>query len=269
MDVFLEEYSSEDAIRKYSSQTAGYGISYLLANDYAKVYLNAVDHLLKIDLHRPMKLLEFGCGAGMNLITLFRLLEEKGRRVDLAIGTDFSERLVGAANSEAERLLSKSQREKIRFGIARNEELKSDLAAVLKTSPKQLRNSFHLILGVNTFRYCHRLGKELTCARAIADLLAPGGVCIMIDMNRRFPAFRSRFRRTTETREERYLPTLGQYAAPFTKAGLELLRKENFCWIPHSASPALTTICRLSAPVLNVMAKPFAMRSLVVVRKAG
>jgi hypothetical protein len=108
----------------------------------------------------------------------------------------------------------------------------------------------------------------MNCAHAIADLLAPGGICIMIDMNRRFPAFRSRFRRTTETKEEKYLPTLEQYASPFAKAGLELLRKENFCWIPHSASPALTNICRLSSPVLNLFAKPFAMRSLVVSRKA-
>jgi SAM-dependent methyltransferase len=268
-DVYLQEYSSDDAIRKYTSETAGYGISYLLANDYADVYLSAVDRFLKTDRSRPLRLLEFGCGGGMNIISLFNLLEAKGRTVELAIGADFSERLISAANSEARSFLAAGPREKMRFAVARNERLAADLASALNTSEKKLANSFHLILGVNTFRYCHRLGKEMNCAHAIANLLAPGGICIMIDMNRRFPAFRSRFRRTTETKEEKHLPTLEQYASPFRKAGLELLKKENFCWIPHSASPALTNICRLSSPVLNLVAKPFAMRSLVVSRKAN
>jgi SAM-dependent methyltransferase len=269
VDVYLQEYSSEDAIRKYTSETAGHGISYLLAHDYADIYLNAVNRFLKTDRRKPLRLLEFGCGAGMNVISLFKLLETKGKTVELAIGADFSERLITAANSEARSFLSAEQREKMRFAVARNEQLASDLASALKTSEKKLANSFQLILGVNTFRYCHRLGKEMNCAQAIAGLLAPGGICIMIDMNRRFPAFRSRFRRTTETKEEKYLPTLEQYASPFRKAGLELLRKENFCWIPHSASPALTNICRVSTPLLNLVAKPFAMRSLVVSRKAN
>src|SRR5438874_13181702 len=121
---------------------------------------------------------------------------------------------------------------------------------------------------MNTFRYCHRLGKELICAQAIADLLVPGGICIMIDMNRRFPAFRSKLRPGREPKEERHLPTLEQYASPFARVGLEILRKENFCWIPHSAGQTLTRVCRFSAPALNIVAKPFAMRSLVVSRKA-
>src|SRR5690349_3205556 len=115
MNTFLKEYSSEDAIRKYTSQTAGYGISYLLANDYADVYLNAVDLFLKADRRSPMKLLEFGCGGGMNIITLLGLLERKGIKVDLAIGTDFSARLVDAANTEAKMLLPEKQQKQIRF----------------------------------------------------------------------------------------------------------------------------------------------------------
>src|SRR5215813_12015709 len=98
IDVYLQEYSSEDAIRKYTSKTAGYGISYLLANDYADVYLDAVNRL-KTDRRKPLRLLEFGCGAGMNIISLLKLLEAKGRPVELAIGTDFSERLISAGNS--------------------------------------------------------------------------------------------------------------------------------------------------------------------------
>ena len=90
----------------------------------------------------------------------------------------------------------------------------------------------------------------------------------MIDMNRKFPAFRSKLRNSKTVPEtERYLPSLEEYASPFESVGLEILRKENFCWIPHSASPALTTICRFLTPALNVFAKPFAMRSLVISRK--
>jgi hypothetical protein len=92
----------------------------------------------------------------------------------------------------------------------------------------------------------------------------------MIDMNRRFPAFRSKFRdKKTKPEAERYLPSLEEYAAPFEQAGLEILRKENFCWIPHSASARMTQLCRLLTPALNAVAQPMAMRSLVVSRKGG
>jgi len=268
MDVYLKEYSSNEAIRKYTSRTAGYGISYLLTHDYADVYTTAVEEFLKPNRHLPLRLLEFGCGGGMNISTLVTLLESQGRKVDLAVGADFSEPLIDAARSEVTMLVSREQRKKMRFAVARNEQLVSDLASALNVPAQKLANSFHVILGVNTFRYCHRLAKELACAQAIADLLVPGGICIMIDMNRRFPAFRSKLRWSKEPKEERYLPSLEQYASPFATAGLEILRKENFCWIPHSASPTLTRICRLSAPALNMFAKPLAMRSLVVSRKS-
>jgi SAM-dependent methyltransferase len=268
MDTYLQEYSSDDAIRKYTSQTAGYGISYLLENDYAEVYLTAISQFLEVPASTPLKLLEFGCGGGMNIITLLSLLERKGRRVELAYGTDFSETLISAANVESKTLLTPDQQKKVRFAVARNEELISDLAEALRISELDLKNSFHVILGVNTFRYCHRLGKTRECAQDIADLLAPGGICINIDMNRRFPAFRSKMRGLNGVPEaERYLPSLEEYAAPFRRVGLEILRKENFCWIPHSASAALTKVCRVLGPALNVFAKPFAMRSLVISRK--
>ncbi len=268
MNVYLKEYSSDDAIRKYTSQTAGYGIGYLLENDYADVYLTAIDQFLKSPANTPLKLLEFGCGGGMNIITLLSLLERKGRRVELAYGTDFSEALISAANVESKTLLTPDQQKKMHFAVARNEELISDLAGARHLSEGELKNSFHVILGVNTFRYCHRLGKSRECAQDIADLLVPGGICINIDMNRRFPAFRSKMRSSNGVPEvERYLPSLEEYAAPFRQVGLEILRKENFCWIPHSAGPGLTRVCRLLGPTLNVFAKPFAMRSLVISRK--
>jgi SAM-dependent methyltransferase len=268
MDVYLQEYSAEDAVARYTSRTAGTGIRYLLENDYAEVYLSAIRDFLKAPSNAPLRLLEFGCGGGMNIISLLALLERGGRSVELAIGTDFSERLILAAKGESRNLLSAAQQEKMHFVVARNETIAADLRRTLDVSAGELDNSFGVILGINTFRYCHRLGNARECARDLATLLAPGGICIMIDMNRRFPAFRSRFRDCkTKPEAERYLPSLDEYAAPFEEVGLEVLRKENFCWIPHSAGLWLTRFCRLLTPALNLFAKPMAMRSLVVSRK--
>ena len=267
MDVYLEEYSSEQAIRRYTHETAGHGISYLLEHEYAEIYLDAIRNYLKTST-KALHVLEFGCGGGMNIITLLPLLERNGINVESAVGTDFSETLVEAAKDEAKKLLRPDQEEKLRFVVARNEQLISDLSQGLAIPAFELKDSFHLILGVNTFRYCHRLGKEAECASDIANLLMPGGICVMIDMNRKFPAFRSKFRdRKTKPAEERYLPTLDEYSQPFSNAGLEVLRRGNFCWVPHSAGPMLTKICRFLTPVLDVFAKPFAMRSLVISRK--
>jgi SAM-dependent methyltransferase len=267
MDVYLEEYSSDDAIRKYTTETAGHGISYLLEHDYAEVYLTAINQYLNNPKNSDLRLLEFGCGGGMNIITLLSLLERKGKRVELAIGTDFSQRLIDVANAESAVLLGGERRNKIRFAVARNEKLTSDLSNAMSVPRPDLMNSFHVILGVNTFRYCHRLGKASECARDIADLLAPGGICVMIDMNRKFPAFRSRLRSQRVPESERYVPSLEEYASPFADAGLEVLRKDNFCWVPHSASSFVTSVCRLLTPALNIFAKPMAMRSLVISRK--
>ncbi|MGI9087590.1 MAG: class I SAM-dependent methyltransferase [Chthoniobacterales bacterium] len=267
MDVYLEEYSADDAIARYTSRTAGHGISYLLEHDYAEIYLSAIDRYLRLPPDQPLQLLEFGCGGGMNLITLVSLLERKGRKVEIAVGTDFSDRLIEAANLESKTLLNPEQQKKTHFAVARNETIAADLQEAFPGG--EGASSFHVILGVNTFRYCHRLGKADECARDLAALLEAGGICIMIDMNRKFPAFRSKFRdKKTKPEAERYLPSLDEYANPFANAGLEILRKENFCWIPHSASARLTNVCRLLSPVLDVVAKPRAMRSLVVSRKA-
>ena len=268
MDVYLEEYSADTAIERYTSRTAGYGISYLLKNDYAKVYLSGVREFLKVPAETPLRLLEFGCGGGMNIITLFSLLERNGRKIELAIGTDYSDRLISAANRECRTFLTPQQQTKMHFAVARNETIATELQKAGPDLGSGLKGSFHLILGVNTFRYCHRLGVETECARELASLLAPGGLCIMIDMNRQFPAFRSKFRdRKTKPEAERYLPSLEEYTRPFSQAGLEILRKENFCWIPHSAGAGLTGVCRALTPILNAVAKSRAMRSLVVSRK--
>lgn len=266
-EKFMEEYGSEDAVRKYSTKTAGFGVNYLLRNDYARVYLSAINSYLQTSSARSIRLLEFGCGAGMNVISLVSLLEEKGVPVESAYGTDFSPTLVETAVQEAKVSLSPGLAGKLSFHVARNERLVEDLTAARGGSGEDLVGSFDLILGVNTFRYCHRLGKEKECAADIYRLLRPGGVCVNIDMNNRFPAFRSRFREAAGDPSESYLPSLDEYASPFKTAGFEIITKMNFCWIPHSAGRALTFCCRFMSPLLNVVAPTRAMRSLVVARK--
>ena len=266
-EKFVDEYTSEDAVRKYTTGTAGYGITYLLRKDYASIYLNVVDSYLRSSAVRPLCLLEFGCGGGMNITRLLSLLEQKEVRVESAYGTDFSPLLVQAAEREARAFLSPHLAGKLSFHVARNESLLQDLSSELGRRDEDLVGAFDLIVGVNTFRYCHRLGKELDCAADIYRLLRPGGVCVIIDMNNRFPAFRSKLKGLDKDPVECYLPSLEEYALPFKTERFEIIKQENFCWIPHSAGRALTLCCRLMSPFLNLVARSRAMRSLVVARK--
>src|ERR1051326_5537664 len=127
---FHEEYSSAAAIRKYSKGTAGYGISYLLEHDYAKIYLDTIENYVPKDrLRAGLRIWEFGCGAGMNLLHLVMLLEGRGIRVERAIGTDFSEVLVNAANKETRTYLPPEHAAKVRFLVGRNE-------ALIETAPR-------------------------------------------------------------------------------------------------------------------------------------
>jgi SAM-dependent methyltransferase len=262
----LEEYSSDDAVRRYSNKTAGFGINYLLDHDYGDIYLAVLRNHLSARIGRGLRLLEFGCGAGMNLIHLLRVLSREKLPVEAAYGTDLSERLICEASRE--RAALPPELACVRFFFGRNEELIGDMTRGLRIDRSELLNTFHLIIGVNTFRYCHRLKKDKECAGDIYDLLAPGGVCVIIDMNHKFPMFRSRVHdRIHKTAEERYLPTLKEYAAPFGAVGFEVLDQRNFCWIPHSAGPALAGTFRTLTPILNLVAPSFAMRSLVIARK--
>jgi len=268
-DPFFREYTSQDAILKYTKATAGLGISYLLDHDYKRVYLEALGRLPQVVRQQGIRLLEFGCGGGMNLVHLISVLGQEGIRVESAIGADFSPVLIEAARREAKSYLGREEQGKVAFHVAKNETLMEDLSASLGKAKSELGNSFHFILGVNTARYCHRAGKELDCAQAIFDLLAPGGICVVIDMNDRFPLFRSalknRFRKNKE--EECYLPSLEEYAAPFKKVGFDVLRQEHFCWIPHSAGTFMCGLLGRISPLLNMVANSRAMRSLVVSRK--
>jgi len=268
---FLEEYSSDYSLRKYSKETAGNGISYLLDHDYGDIYFNVIQNQIpKARLQQGIRLWEFGCGAGMNLLFLVSELDRRGIPVELAVGTDFSEALISAAKEQARTYLTPAQNQKVQFCVASHENLLEQVTKGLGMKREALLGSFDVMVGVNTIRYCHRLKKENEVAAAIKSLLADRGVCIVIDMNDKFPVFRSRVRDRLEKEEVAYfLPSLEQYARPFSSAGLQILRRENFCWIPHSAGKGLTTVMRALAPVLNTIAPSRAMRSLVVAQKTG
>jgi len=90
----------------------------------------------------------------------------------------------------------------------------------------------------------------------------------MIDMNRRYPLFRSALRdRLWKGPEEYYLPSLEEYVKPFLENGFEILQEENFCWIPHSAGPTMCALMVFMTPLLNKVAKKCAMRELVIAKK--
>src|SRR5258706_6782270 len=100
-DTVFQEYTSQEAIVKYTKATAGFGISYLLDHDYKRVYMQALSHLPNQARQREIRMLEFGCGGGMNLVHLISVLEREGIRIEKAVGTDFSPVLINAAEQEA------------------------------------------------------------------------------------------------------------------------------------------------------------------------
>src|SRR5580765_274138 len=188
-DAFLDEYTSSNAILTYSRGTAGLGISYLLDHDYKDIYLQALPLLPTGLMERGIRVLEFGCGAGMNLLHLLGLLRQEGINIVSALGTDFSPVLIETARAEANNYLDAREREKVQFYVAKNESLIADLSSA-GFEQSTLRESLHFIFGVNTIRYCHAIGKEMENARDLYNLLVPGSVCVVIDMNNRFPLFR-------------------------------------------------------------------------------
>jgi len=269
MNVYLEEYSADRTVQKYVSDTAGSGIDYLLQNVYGRVYADQINKLVaQAGDEGGFRVLEYGCGGGMNLIWIVRHLLDRSLKLDFACGTDFSQKMIEAAKKEASFSLPSSESGKVSFHAVASENLTRELPRELNRSLADLENSFHLIAGVNTFRYCFRLGKQAESASNIFSLLRPGGRSVMIDMNRYFPFFRTRLRdRLTRPEDERYLPTLDEYATVFRRAGFEIETKANFCWVPHSAGSAMVVTLRTLSPVLQSLFSRFAMRSLIVARK--
>ena len=268
-NAYLDQYSAENEISKYARATAGSGINYLLDHDYKAVYLEALNLLPKQACRGGIRILEFGCGGGMNLLRLVSTVKSSGIHIAQAIGTDFSPAMVETARREAKDYLRGQDFHSLQFCVARNESLISDISTSPGIEKSSLQNSFHFVLGVNTIRYCHDAKKERDCVRDIFNLLVPGGICVVIDMNNRFPLFRSDLRNRLHREKENqcYVPSLEEYAAPFVKEGFELLRTEHFCWVPHSAGPVMTGVSRTLSPILNTVARSRAMRSLVVAGK--
>ena len=268
-DRFLSEYTTQDAISKYSRATAGCGVNYLLDHDYKEIYLAALN-LLPAGLRQEgIRILEFGCGTGMNLLHLISVLEKGPINIETAVGTDFSPVMIEAAKRETRHFLGEAAAQKIHFHVSKNETLLADLSASTGIEASTLKHSFHFVFSVNTIRYCHAGKTEFECVQGISDLLVPGGICVVIDMNKRFPLFRTeaKNRLRWKKREECYIATLEEYVAPFVKTGFEIIRRENFCWIPHSAGPGLRDLMKGLSPFLNSVAKSRAMRCLVVARK--
>jgi SAM-dependent methyltransferase len=127
----------------------------------------------------------------MNLLHLVSLLIREGINVTSAVGTDFSPVLIETAKREAKSCLPEGELRKFEFHVAKTESIMSDLSTAARIERSSLENSFHFVLGVNTIRYCHAAKTEMDSVRAIFNLLAPGGICVVIDMNNRFPFFRS------------------------------------------------------------------------------
>lgn len=286
MKPYINEYNTEESIKRYTKETAGEGINHLLQYVYGPIYLENVRIILKQGIGtKGFRLLEFGCGCGMNLIYLLNLLKSKGIQMEAAYGTDFSERMIHTARIEAKKHLDHFENKKLKFLIASNETLNNDLSRALKTPKEELNNTFHLILGINTFRYCHRIDRAEECVRNILELLVEGGRCIVIDMNSKFPYFLSNvrpilrgFKCSNESKKisfyirkilkaDNNLPTLEEYAQPFKKLNFEILRQQNFCWIPHSARKIRYRLSRLISPVLDSIIPDYAMRSLVIAKK--
>jgi SAM-dependent methyltransferase len=267
-DVYLEEYTASENVRKYVTETAGHGIAYVLPKVYGPIYARLLRELAQ---HKSgsagLRVLEYGCGGGMNLLWIARYLLQHHIPLEIAVGTDFSPQMTDAAAKEAALQLDPQHRRLAAFHTVANENLARQLPAAMGLPGNQGAGYFDFAVGVNTYRYCFRLKKELESAQGLYALLRPGGYSVMIEMNHDFKFFRSKRRNIDKPSDQTYLPTLDQYEAVFRQAGFEIVTKKNFCWVPHSASPALTTTLRAATPFLDLFFRRYASRSLVVARK--
>src|SRR5688572_30607650 len=127
VDIFLDEYSRDDVIAKYLNDTAGAGIAHALHHVYGPVYADVIRQLAA---QRPrshkFRVLEYGCGGGMNLVKVLDLLRQQGSEIELGIGADFSPRMVEAAQGDVVPRLPTALRDRVRFAVAANETLAQD-----------------------------------------------------------------------------------------------------------------------------------------------
>jgi SAM-dependent methyltransferase len=272
----FREYSELGTVQRYRQATAGKGIEYLLRTTYGPIFLDAALASFSDAGDRPLRAIEFGCGAGMAIHYVTERLNEVGVDVDFTIGADFVPAMIEAAKQDLEQSGTTWARARLSYVVATNEALADEVAKGLGLRPSDLEGTFQLALGLNTFRYPIRHG---TAARVVADLdrlLAPGGRVVVIDMNDRFPyGIKPKRRRPDDAAHwlpflrvgTDPLPTLDEYARPFVDAGFEIERKGYLAWIPHSANGLRYHFSRASSGVLQRLLPTRSMRSLVVARK--
>jgi SAM-dependent methyltransferase len=267
------EYEDDDTIRRYRRRSAGEGINYLLESVYGPIFLAAARAAAAETRTERLRILEFGCGAGMAIQYTTMALHDEGKDVELGVGADLVPQMVDAANQELQEAGNAVVRHSVRFVVAANERLTDDLAVGLGEDPRALNGTFHLAIGVNTFRYPVRHGHAAEAVEQLRLLLAPGGRVVVIDMNAAFPygvkpkrrppgASGPALRFGTEP-----LPSLAGYAEPFAAGGFEVIEARNFCWIPHSAHGLRFRFAKAMSPLLDRLAPDRAMRSLVIARK--
>jgi SAM-dependent methyltransferase len=271
-DTYLY-HTRPEIIARYVSPT----VAYVVKSVYGQIYKRIIQTLTRRrPTGYPFRILEYGCGPGMNLLEVIELFLAQGAHPVNAIGTDFSPPMIEAARCEAKKRLG-TELNIVSYFVARNEALTHDLASLLGVQPSDLQNTFDLILGVNTFRYAYRLNKANTCAREIFSLLRPGGYSVMIDMNRGFRFVGSNMHDIfTRAKQKDYIPSLQQYSRPFYYAGFVIeesrtffcFTSDHFCaWLPCSARSLLVSLCRDLIPFWNTCFSPLARHSLVIGNK--
>jgi len=271
-DADFKEYDDAGTIQRYRRATAGDGIRYLLSASYGPLFLEAARDAIRETGAKALRIVEFGCGAGMAIHYLVEALRREGVDVELAVGADFVPAMIGAAQQELRELGDDWTKQRLRYVIATNEELAAQIAEGLGEPEESIAGSFHLAIGVNTFRYPIRHGTVGSAVQQLESLLQPGGRVVIIDMNDRFP-YQLKPRRNTDGERTRWrfgtapLPTLDGYAAPLENGGFEVVRKEHFSWMPHSASGIRFRAARAASPILDKVVADRAMRSLVVARR--
>src|SRR5438445_4684 len=144
---------------------------------------------------------------------LTECLGEKGIDVELAVGADFVPAMIDAARLDLSEYGTPWARERVRYGVATNENLVAGVAEALGVLPKDISGTFHLALGVNTFRYPIRHGTSGESIEQLRTLLAPGGRVVVIDMNDRFP-YALKPRRRTRHGSRPFPITLGNSNLP-------------------------------------------------------
>src|SRR2546430_14354273 len=97
-DSFYREYTSPEAIAKYTRATAGAGVNSLLEREYKEVYLGALQFLPSEMRCQPLRILEFGCGGGVNPFDPGFVFCRPSFNIQNAVGADFSLVLIAGAN---------------------------------------------------------------------------------------------------------------------------------------------------------------------------